>query len=60
MPIWTLIHTDGLLEYVEADSCERTRSGWDFWQVILIINRPRWSCVRRVSVADVIAEPRRW
>lgn len=46
-------------EYVEADYCERTRTGWDWWQVILIINTPRWSCVRRVSADDVIGEPLR-
>lgn len=42
---WTVTHLDGRRELVEADYCERTRIGWDWWQVILIINTPRWACV---------------
>lgn len=57
MPTWILIRPDGLLEYVGADHCERTRTGWDLWAVVLIINTPRWSCVRRVIATDVIGVP---
>ncbi len=58
MPTWTIAHLDGRRELVEADYCERTRTGWDLWAVVLIINTPRWACVRRVSAADVIGEPK--
>lgn len=57
MPTWTLIHPDGKLEHVEADSCERTRTGWDWSKVVVIIDSPRWACIRRVSRTDVIGEP---
>ncbi|MDQ3717185.1 MAG: hypothetical protein M3381_14425 [Actinomycetota bacterium] len=57
MPTWTLIRPDGLLEYVEAERIEDDGHGWSFWSVVLVVNDPRWSCVRRVSAADVIGEP---
>jgi len=57
MPTWTLIRPDGLLDHVEAERIEEDTTGWSWWLVVLIINDPRWSCVRRVAAADVIGEP---
>ncbi len=59
MLTWTLIRPDGLLEFIEADRIEDDGTGWSWWTVVVIINEPRWVCVRRVSAADTIGEPRR-
>jgi len=56
LPNWTVTHLDGR-EVVEADYCERTRNGWDFWTVIVVVNTPRWACMRRIKADDVIGEP---
>jgi len=60
MPTWTLIRPDGLLDHVDADRVEDDGTGWSWWSVVLIVNDPRWSCVHRVSAADVIGEPLPW
>ncbi len=57
MPIWTLVRRDGLLEHVDADRIERDGPGWAWWTVVLVVNDPRWACMRRVNATDVIGEP---
>jgi len=59
MLTWTLIRPDGLLEFIEADRIEDDGTGWSWWTVVVVVSEPRWVCVRRVSAADTIAEPRR-
>jgi hypothetical protein len=59
MLTWTLIRPDGLLEHVEAERIEDDSTGWSFWSVVLIINTPRWACVRRVIATDVLCAPMR-
>lgn len=42
---------------IEAERIERDFSGWSWWSVVLVINDPRWCCVRRVNSEDLAAEP---
>lgn len=30
---------------------------WSWWTVVLVVNDPRWACMRRVSASDVIGSP---
>lgn len=49
MPTWR-IHREGECPgLVEADRIEETASGWQWWTVVVIINEPRWACVRRLG-----------
>ncbi len=57
MPTRTLIRPDGLLEYVEAERIEDDGNGWSWRTVVVVIDAPRWACVRRVSAVDVIGKP---
>ncbi len=59
MPTWTFTEHAGRVELIESDRIEADGTGWSWWTVVVIINKPRWVCVRRVSAADTIAEPRR-
>lgn len=57
MPTWILIRPDGLIDPVEAERIEDDGPGWSWQSVGLVVNDPRWSCVRRVTATDVIGEP---
>jgi len=56
-PTWTITDHAGRVELIEADRIEADGNGWSWWSVILVVNEPRWSCVRRVSARDAIGEP---
>lgn len=58
MPTWTFTDQGGRVEVIEADRIEADGTGWSWWTVVVIINEPRWSCVRRVKAADVVGQPR--
>lgn len=59
MPTWTITDHAGITEVIEADRIENDGTGWSWWTVVVVINEPRWACVRRVSAAEVVGEPRR-
>lgn len=54
MPAWIIAHLDGHRERIEADHCEHTDTEWAWWTVVLIVNDPRWACVRRIRAGDVL------
>lgn len=53
LPTWTITHADGRTEAIEADYCQRSRTGWEWWTVVVVIDDPRWCCIRRVGSGDV-------
>jgi len=59
MSSWSLTLCTGQVEFIEADRIEVDGNGWSWWTVVVVINEPRWACVRRVSAAEVVGEPRR-
>ncbi len=59
LPIWTFTDHAGRVEAIEADRIEADGTGWSWWTVVLVVNEPRWVCVRRVSAIEVIGEPKR-
>ena len=59
MPRWSWTLCTGQVEFIEADRLEDDGTGWSWWTVVVVVSEPRWVCVRRVSAADTIAEPRR-
>lgn len=59
MPTWTFTDHTGRVQSVEADRIEDDGNGWAWWTVVLVVNDPRWACMRRVNAADMIGEPLR-
>jgi len=58
MPAWTITDArTGMAEVIEADRIEDDGNGWSWWLVVVIVNRPRWACIRRVAASDVAGEP---
>ncbi len=58
MPAWTITDArSGMAETIEADRIEDDGTGWSWWSVVLVVDDPRWACVRRVSATDVIGWP---
>ncbi len=56
MPTWTLrTRGDPREELVTADRLEVTPDTCAWWSVVVIIHDARWSCVRRISTAEVIS-----
>lgn len=58
MPVWLIIdaHT-GWAEVIAADRIEDDGNGWSWWSVVVIVNAPRWACVRRVAASDLAEQP---
>ena len=59
MPTWTSTDHAGRVEVIEADRIEDDGAGWSWWTVVVIIDEPRWVCVRRVRATELIGEVRR-
>ncbi len=58
MPTWTITDRAGMVEFIEADRIEDDGTGWSWWTVVVVVNEPRWVCVRRVSATELIGEVR--
>ncbi|MDQ3733780.1 MAG: hypothetical protein M3400_07250 [Actinomycetota bacterium] len=57
--MWTVIDVrTGQVETTSADRIEDDGNGWSWWLVVVIVNTPRWSCVRRLATADLLGMPR--
>ncbi len=58
MPVWTIIDSrTGIAESITADQIEDDGNGWSWWSVVVIVNSPRWSCVRRVPASELAGAP---
>ncbi len=57
MPTWKITDHRGRVETVVTDRIKADGNGWSWWTVVLVVNDPRWSCVRRVKAADVVGQP---
>ncbi len=56
MPTWRLrVRGDASDQLVTADRLEATPGTYTWWSVVVIIHDARWSCVRRISTAEVIS-----
>jgi len=58
MPTWTFTDHAGRVEVIEADRIEDDGTFWSWWTVVVIIDEPRWACLRRVRACEVVGQPR--
>lgn len=55
MPTWRVQLRDDRTEFIEADRVQQTASNWEWWTVVIVINEPRWACIRRIQTAEIRA-----
>ena len=54
MPTWKVcVRGNHEAELVTAERLEKTVGTYTWWSVTLVINDPRWCCVRRIPTREV-------